>query len=393
MNKVSNFFKLLQKSFKKFWYDRCLEQAAALTYATILSLVPIVTISFSVVSRFKLSEVEIRAFLLKYFLPESNLIDIIENNIEKFIKNTATLSIVSLIALFLISIALLGMVEKAFNRIWRVEKGRSLFHKFITFWTMLTLTPVLLGISIGVVGRLEHFSLSPFLISLSLSFIALFFLYWLFPATKVSLKAALFGSFIASLFFEIAKWAFKYYISYYATFDKIYGALSVIPVFFVWLFWSWTIVLLGAESSFIFDHPSIPLKASYHYHLFSPVLVLLEILKNFQEKKKRLTAHDLAQRLNLPVEVVNIIVNDFFKKGWIVYTENGCWLPNCPLEELRLIEIINIDQENKINKIWETIKECLQKTWKNITLGELISEERQNNGFRHRYKKDRNSSK
>ncbi|MDL1955650.1 MAG: YihY family inner membrane protein [Candidatus Desulfofervidus auxilii] len=393
MKKVSNFFKLLQKSLKKFWYDRCLEQAAALTYATILSLVPIVTISFSVVGRFKLSEVEIRAFLLKYFLPESNLIDIIENNIEKFIKNTATLSIVSLIALFLISIALLGMVEKAFNRIWRVEKGRSLFHKFITFWTMLTLTPVLLGISVGVVGRLEHFSLSPFLISLSLSFIALFFLYWLFPATKVSLKAALFGSFIASLFFEIAKWAFKYYISYYATFDKIYGALSVIPVFFVWLFWSWTIVLLGAESSFIFDHPSIPLKTSYHYHLFSPVLVLLEILKNFQEKKKRLTAHDLAQRLNLPVEVVNIIVNDFFKKGWIAYTENGCWLPNCPLEELRLIEIINIDQENKINKIWETIKECLQKTWKNITLGELISEKRQNNGFRHRHKKNRNSSK
>jgi len=343
-----------------------------------------------VVGRFKLSEAQIRAFLLKYFLPESHLIHIIESNIEKFIKNTATLSIVSFIALSVISLALLGMIETAFNRIWQVQRGRSWSQKFVTFWCILTLTPVLLGISVGVVGRLEHFALSPMLISIILSFIALFFLYWLFPATKVSIKAAFMGSLIANILFEMAKWAFKYYISYYATFDKIYGAVAVIPIFLVWLFWSWTIVLFGAEISFILDHSFIPLKNHYYSHIFSPFLVLLEILKNFQ-KKKHLTDHDLASSLNLPLQEVAAITAYFAQKGWLICTENGYWLPNLPLENLHLSEIIDFEQiPLQMKMIWKDIQKCLQKTWGDATLGEWISEG-QNNGIGCRDKKNRDS--
>ncbi|MDL1970958.1 MAG: YihY family inner membrane protein [Candidatus Desulfofervidaceae bacterium] len=379
------FFQTAQKVLIKFWHDNCLERAATLTYVTILSLVPITTVSFSILGRFKLSESKIRAFLLKYFLPESSLVPIIEHNIEKFIKNTTTLSIIGTIALLFISFAVLTAIEATFNRIWQVQKRRSYFNKFVSFWTVLTLTPLLLGTSLSFITRIEHLSFSPILISFLLSTTGLFFLYRLFPYTEVSLKAAFIGSAIASTLFETCKWGFKYYIHYYASFDKIYGALGVIPIFLVWLYWTWLIVLLGAEIAFICDYPyTPPRKKSPQYNPMWPIFILLEIMHNFQKEKKRLNNKDLAQRLNLPLDTINFLTNYLATRRWITRTENETWVPNCPLENLTLREIVSVNKEftkigdtsiQKIESIWQKLEVCLEKEWGNTSLRELIQYE------------------
>jgi membrane protein len=381
MNRVLSFnFKNIKKILLKFWQDHCLEYAAALTYATVLSLVPIATISFSILGGFALSETKIRTFLLKYFLPESSLVPIIENNIERFIKNTTTLNIISIIALLIIAIALLSLIETIFNRIWQSTRTRPIFNKFVIFWAVLTLTPLLLASSLGFITRLEYFSLSPLIISFFLSTTGLFFLYRFFPFTKVSFKAAIIGSFMASIFFEIGKWGFRYYIHYYASFDKIYGTLATVPIFLVWLYWIWVIILLGAEIAFFCDHPFTSFKKEVNgYNLWWPVLIILEILSNFQKEKKRLTDEDLAQILNLPLDIVNAFIHAFTKKQWLTCSDRGTILPNTPLEKLPLQAVLNINHQNidktyrkYIKNLCQPLEQCLQKTIGNVTLGDLL---------------------
>ncbi len=383
MNRILPFtFKNIHKILLKFWADHCLAYAAALTYATILSLVPVATISFSILGRFELSETDIRTFLLKYFLPESSLVPIIESNIEKFIKNTATLSIISIIALLIICLALLGMIEAIFNHIWQSQKGRSFFNKFVTFWAILTLTPLLFGISLGFIAKIEYLSFSPLVVSFLLSTFGLFFLYRLFPYAKVSFRAALVGSVMASIFFETCKWGFRYYIRYYASFDKIYGTLAVIPISLVWIYWSWVIVLLGAEITFICDYPKASLKKDIaEYNPLWPVLLLLEILRNFQKDKNRLTTEDLAHSLSLPLETVNTFIRIFRERNWLTLTEEGTLVPNTPLEKLSLLMVVNVNPQftkldyrftRTIEEIWAPLEKCLDKTWGEITLGDLV---------------------
>ena len=383
MNKFLPFtFKNVHKIVLKFWADHCLAYAAALTYATILSLVPVATISFSILGRFELSETNIRTFLLKYFLPESSLVPIIESNIEKFIKNTATLSIISIIALLIISLALLGMVEAIFNHIWQSQKRRSFFNKFVTFWAILTLTPLLFGISLGFIAKIEYLSFSPILVSFLLSSFGLFFLYRLFPYAKVSFRAALVGSVMGSIFFETCKWGFRYYITYYASFDKIYGTLAAIPISLVWIYWSWVIVLLGAEITFICDYPKVPLKKDIaEYNPLWPVLLLLEVLRNFQRNTNRLTTEDLAHTLGLPLETINLFMRVFREREWLTLTEEGTWVPNTPLEKLPLLMVLNVNQQfaklddtlmKTMEELWTPLEKCLDKTWGEITLGDLV---------------------
>ena len=381
---VYNVLLPLKTAFSKFFRDHCPAYAAALTYASLLSLVPIATISFSLIGYAKLSPSKIRAFLLNYFLPESNLVPIIERNMEKFIQNTTTLSIISSIALVIISFMVLSVIEAIFNHIWHVHRRRSLLNKLTSFWTVLTLTPLFFGVSLSFIAYLQHLTLSPIIISLFLSTSGFFILYRLFPYTEVSLKAAIIGALVASVLFELSKWGFRYYVKYYANFERIYGALSVIPIFLVWLYWTWNIILFGAEIAFVQDYPYFADKREQLFNPLWPVLFLLCLWQNFCYEEKRLTSRDLAKKLNLPLDKIAFFIHHFEKKGIIAETERGEILPNIPLENLYLKEILNfpaslLDElpsfNSKLEALAQRLRNCLGKEWGNIPLGALLDEE------------------
>lgn len=161
--------------------------------------------------------------------------------------------------------------------------------------------------------------------------------------------------------------------------------MSVIPIFLVWLYWLWIIVLLGAEIAFICDYAyHISQNELFQFNPMWPILILLKILENFHKEKRRLNNIELSKELNLPLDTINLLTNQLVKYGWIIRSEKETWLPNCPLESLSLGEIVSINKEfdkidgisiDKIEMAWHQLERCLHKEWNSITLGSLIDHE------------------
>ncbi len=152
--------KILHNIVKEFMEDKCLEKASALAFITILSLIPLAAISFSLFSRFKLSEDEVQKVLLKHILPNSQLVSVIQEYISKFSQATASLSFWGTFFLAIVAISLLNNIETFLNEIWNVTTKRSLLNKFTTFWSAITLAPILIAFSIIYTAKIKTFTSS-----------------------------------------------------------------------------------------------------------------------------------------------------------------------------------------------------------------------------------------
>ncbi|MCP4995331.1 MAG: YihY family inner membrane protein, partial [Gammaproteobacteria bacterium] len=167
--------------------------------------------------------------------------------------------------IFLIIVALMMManIDRAFNTIWRVRRKRGLLSLFIVYWSILSLGPLLIGISMAVTSYLvsipllsntaETLGLKGRLIGLMpvlASAVAFTLLYAVVPNRRVPFRHALMGGLLAAALFELAKRGFAFYLTNFPTYEAIYGALAVIPIFLVWIYVSWVVTLLGAEFSY-----------------------------------------------------------------------------------------------------------------------------------------------
>jgi membrane protein len=243
-----------------FGEDRCGRVAGALAFASILSLVPLTVVAlgiFSVFPVFQTWMAAIQDFVYGNFVPASG--EAVQKYIEQFTHTTGRLTIFSLLFLAMTSIMVMVTIEQAFNDIWRVRLRRKLLHRFLTYWAILTLTPLLIGASLSLTSQL--FALPLFggqgvlrgvrgvvLQSLPISFemLAFLLLYTLVPNVPVKWRHALVGSVCAALFFETAKHGFAYYVTQVPTYQTIYGTLAALPIFLIWIYLSWLVILLGA---------------------------------------------------------------------------------------------------------------------------------------------------
>ncbi|MBF0635063.1 MAG: YihY family inner membrane protein, partial [Nitrospinae bacterium] len=157
--------------------------------------------------------------------------------------------------------------ESTFNMIWKAPEGRTFFNRFITYWTAITFAPVLIAASVAMTASLHSMMASgaiheyPIAYSLLLrvspylfTWTAFALAYRLIPNVKVRLWPAWTGAFVAGLMFEAAKRGFDYYLRAFAGYEKIYGAISVIPAFLLWLYVTWLIVLFGAALAYVIQH-------------------------------------------------------------------------------------------------------------------------------------------
>jgi membrane protein len=252
---------------EKSWRDRLPTFASSLAYTTILSLAPLTAVSLSAFSSFKGSKTAVTSFIFQWLLPNEELARIIGKNMDVFSANAASVSIFGVITFALIAVWVMGTVESAFNMIWKAPKGRPFFNRFITYWTAITFAPVLIAASVAVTaslhsmmasGAIHEYSatyktllrVSPYLFTWTAFALA----YRLIPNVKVRMGPAWTGAFVAGLMFEAAKRGFDYYLRAFAGYDKIYGAISVIPAFLLWLYVTWLIVLFGAALAYIIQH-------------------------------------------------------------------------------------------------------------------------------------------
>lgn len=247
--------------FSRFIADHGLPTAAALTFTSLLSMVPLMAVSLALFTAFPVGDrvvVQLQNFVFNNFMPASG--EIVQEYLNQFSQKAVRMTGPGL--LFLIATALLMManIERAFNRIWRIEKRRQLLSRFMVYWAILTLGPLLIGLSVAVTSYLvsmpllsdtaQRFGLDSGLLRATpaiASAVAFSLLYLVVPNQPVPLAHAVAGGVLAALLFEIAKRIFAYYITLFPTYEMIYGALAVIPLFLIWLYLSWTITLLGAE--------------------------------------------------------------------------------------------------------------------------------------------------
>jgi membrane protein len=237
-----------------------LHMAASLSYASLLAVVPLAAIGFAVLAAFPgfagVRE-EMQEFIFRNLLPEAA--SAASEYFDRFIDNTASLTAVGVVGLTVTAALLLADIESALNGIFRVQRTRPLVPRLLAFWAVITLGPLLLGASFSLsayvsaaTGRLGVDALAGPLWQITrlapLALVILVFgaLYLIIPNRPVNVLGAVLGAAAAGLLFSGLRVGFGAYVSSFPFYQTVYGALSVVPIFLVWMFLSWTVVLLGA---------------------------------------------------------------------------------------------------------------------------------------------------
>lgn len=246
----------------RFFKDKELfNYAASLSFYTILSLIPLLLVSFSIftqISSFKAYYQRFKSVIFSFLLPTHK--ELISGYLDSFLHNSVNLGIVGIIAMILTSISFFSGYELVVSKITK-EPAKSLWQSISSYWTLITLTPLGLGLSFYISGLIQD-TLNSF--SLGLNFyellpffivVALFFVSFTSSLQqKVPIKLILTSSFVSSSIWYFGKLLFVYYVVYNKTYLNVYGSFSVLLFFFIWIYISWVIYLLGLKACVLLNH-------------------------------------------------------------------------------------------------------------------------------------------
>ncbi len=245
---------------RRFLANQGPNNAAALTYTTLFAVVPMMTVTFAMLSAvpaFQDMGELIQSFIFRNFVPTTG--SAIEEYLRLFTVQARQLTWVGIAFLLITALLMLLTIEKVFNTIWRVHQPRRGITSFLIYWAILSLGPLLLGAGFALSTYIASLSLisgpHPLLgaatllkyMPLLLSVAAFTLLYAAVPNTRVPLQHALVGGVFSAVLFEAAKKAFSFYVGFFPGYQLIYGAFATVPLFLLWIYLSWMIVLLGAE--------------------------------------------------------------------------------------------------------------------------------------------------
>ena len=240
--------------------DNITISAGHLAYVTLLSLVPFIMVTFTIMSAFPAFasvRSKLEHFVFSNFVPTAS--DVVHKYMTDFVGNASQMSAIGILSLLVVALMLISNVDKTLNRIWRTQSDRPIVYTFAIYWMVITLGPMLIGSSVvvssyltGLAAFTEEYTpgLGTFLLSLvpsGAAMLAFTILYMVVPNRRVFARHALVGAIVATIAFEITKSGFALYVTNFPSYELIYGALAVVPILFLWVYLSWIIVLFGAE--------------------------------------------------------------------------------------------------------------------------------------------------
>lgn len=319
---------------RHFVHDRVLMSAGSLAFQTLLSLVPLMAVTLSILKAFPVFaslKQYIGDFLFQNFAPAQG--SILKGYLWEFIDKTSSLSTVGGLFLIVIVLFLISTIDQTLNDIWEVQTPRRRLQGFTLYWTVLTLGPVFIGTSVlassyvwysvFAEGALLEMKTRVLLyVPVFNSAIAFFLLYMLVPNRKVRFTHALAGGVLAAVLFELAKRWFTFYVSNFATFEHIYGALSVVPMLFFWIYLEWVVVLTGAEFVFSLGYFRPAVCPAREFDPLQGVPEVVAVLRSvwraqlsgsFMTGKKLLASENSGDRSKLGLAV------DFLKQNGILH--------------------------------------------------------------------------
>lgn len=250
----------LVQLFVRYFKDGCSYRAAYLAYLTLISLVPMLAISVTILSGLPVFNEMVanwQSWLISSFLVGETTS--IKPLIGQLIQHAVSMSMWHITIFLVITLLMMINIGRAFRSIWHTGQRFSLTFSFLIYFLVLLLSPILLALLFVTGGLLNHWislmveqsgylSLIPVvqISSYILLFIWLFLMNWVLPACRVPFKSAFISGLLTTLFLGVARYGFGIFITYFSSYKALYGSLSVIPVFLVWLYVSWMLILLGA---------------------------------------------------------------------------------------------------------------------------------------------------
>ena len=240
--------------------ERLPQAAGGLTFTTVLAIVPVLTIAFAIFTTFPLFDTfrkALEGYFFKSLMPQG-IANTILGYLNQFASQAKRLSAIGGVALVLTAVAMIAMVDRAFNQIWRVRRSRPFVQRMLIYWGVLTLGPLMMGVSMTATSYLfdatyEAVGGMPFAgnlfftaLSLVLTTVMFTLLYVIVPNRSVQWHDALAGGVFAALAFELSKRMFAFFVANFPTYTIVYGALAAIPIFLLWIYVGWLIVLMGA---------------------------------------------------------------------------------------------------------------------------------------------------
>ncbi|MET1078828.1 MAG: virulence factor BrkB family protein [Pseudomonas sp.] len=337
---------------QRFFADNGPNSAAALTYTTLFAVVPVMTVTFAMLSAipaFQGVGEQIQSFVFRNFVPSSG--ETVQQYLSSFTSQARQLTWVGVVLLAATSFMMLVTIEKAFNTIWRVRQPRRGVSSFLLYWAILSLGPLLLGAGFAMstyVTSLELISgphalpgvatllgMMPLIFSVA----AFTLIYVAVPNARVPAKHALLGGLFTAILFEAAKALFGLYVSLFPGYQLIYGAFATVPLFLLWIYLSWLIVLFGAELVC-----NLATSRQWRHRAMPRLLVLLGILRVFHERQRRgqTVHHSDAQRAGwLLPEDEWIELLDFLEREKLVSrTLSGSWVLCRDLTQYSLYQLL-----------------------------------------------------
>ena len=259
VTKPATLTRLLCTLGRRFIEDRCAQVASSLTFTTLLALVPVVTVMLTVASAFPVFRSlldHLQGFVVQNMLPKSA--DAITTYTQQFSENAAHLTAAGVIILGVTALLLLFTIEGEFNVIWRVSRPRPFLRRVLVYSTLLTLGPLLIGASLSLTSYLITLSFGLVeevpgarlallrFVPLLLTAAAFALLYFAVPRCPVMKRDALAGGIAAGAGFEIMKHGFGFYLTHFPAYTVVYGAFAAVPIFLLWIYLSWLVILGGA---------------------------------------------------------------------------------------------------------------------------------------------------
>jgi membrane protein len=341
--------------FRRFGQDHCLQIASSLTFTTLLALVPLVTITLTLMSAFPvfsgLGE-HIRAFLLANMLPEKAG-QVVSGYIEQFSGRAGRLTALGTALLAVTAFMMMFTMERAFNAIWRVSRPRPLAQRVLVYWAALTLGPILIGASLSITSYLVGASLgiargTPlagtailWLVPFALTWVAFTLVYYVVPNRAVRPRHALIGGLVAAFVFEIMKRSFAIFIAQMPTYTLVYGAFAVFPIFLLWVYFSWVVIVVGALIAALAPDFAILRDTLGHASGvgFSDALATLLVLARAQQGPELLGLRTIAQDASLTVDQAERLLERMAARGWVARSGGERYAMVCDKERLSVAEV------------------------------------------------------
>lgn len=322
---------------KGFNEDNCLLKASALTYYTLFSIVPVIALAFAIAKGFGYQE-DLKRQILEKFSDQQDILTQSFGYADKMLANTqgGLIAGIGIVLLLWAVMKLLGSIENSFNEIWEIKRDRTWVRKITDYLSIMLIAPICLvlsgAITVGIKTSIEavsstYVSLSPIayillkLLAFSLIWAIFTFIYIALPNTKVNFKAGAMGALVAAILFELLQWVYLASQVGVAQYNAIYGSFAALPLFLIWVQYSWYVMLFGSELAFAnqnVDHYELEndiTNISDRYKRVIALLIANYVVKNFNEGKPALTAIQIAKKLDLPVRLARAIINEFTEVG------------------------------------------------------------------------------